>query len=262
MKHSARILRSTVFVVASAALLGSAYAYVDTKALHNELTTLHTTLSRVETTDGPLCAPEELATAQSLLAEAWREFDEGDYWEAEDYLNEAKAIAADLLEKLPGCRADTDQDGIPNLKDRCPNEPETYNGYLDQDGCPDKPPARAILTPERIEILEPIQFDAVTAEVLPESAPVLTDVARILSENRDLRVRIEAHTDDQLPDEEARHITSQWAYAVKKALVARGIPSDRLFTYGMGRSRPIASNKTALGREMNRRIEFIRISAP
>ena len=32
---------------------------------------------------------------------------------------------------------DTDMDGIPDPIDACPLEPETYNRYLDSDGCPD-----------------------------------------------------------------------------------------------------------------------------
>ncbi len=34
-------------------------------------------------------------------------------------------------------RADTDNDGIADGDDKCPAEPETKNGYLDDDGCPD-----------------------------------------------------------------------------------------------------------------------------
>ena len=33
--------------------------------------------------------------------------------------------------------ADRDNDGIPDDKDKCPDEPETINGKKDGDGCPD-----------------------------------------------------------------------------------------------------------------------------
>jgi len=249
----------------TAALAGHARtvaAYVDVHALHNKLTALHETLSMIETSDGPLCVPDALARAQASLAQAWREYEEGDYWEAEDYLADAEGTARALLEKLPGCRADRDLDGIPDSKDRCPGEPETYNGYLDEDGCPDNPPSRAVLTPERIELIEPIRFDEKTGEISPASKPVLQDVARILLENKDLSIRIEAHTDDRVSDEEARRVTLQWATAVRRALVAHSIAPDRLAAYGMGSSRPIASNATPLGREMNRRVELIRVHSP
>ncbi|MFB5612839.1 MAG: hypothetical protein ACE5RL_06005 [Nitrosarchaeum sp.] len=32
---------------------------------------------------------------------------------------------------------DTDNDGIPDSSDSCPNDPETVNGFEDLDGCPD-----------------------------------------------------------------------------------------------------------------------------
>lgn len=36
---------------------------------------------------------------------------------------------------------DFDSDGVPDGVDRCPRAPETVNGFQDDDGCPDKPPA-------------------------------------------------------------------------------------------------------------------------
>jgi outer membrane protein OmpA-like peptidoglycan-associated protein len=44
----------------------------------------------------------------------------------------------DGFEDEDGCPdPDNDQDGIPDELDSCPNEPETFNGYKDEDGCPD-----------------------------------------------------------------------------------------------------------------------------
>ena len=48
------------------------------------------------------------------------------------------------------------------------------------------------------------------------------------------------------------------AQSVKDYLVNRGISADRLKVKGMGESEPITSNRTAKGREKNRRIEFVR----
>jgi large repetitive protein len=44
-------------------------------------------------------------------------------------------VAPGPLEHLD---ADRDRDGIPDVRDRCPDEPETKNGFQDDDGCPDK----------------------------------------------------------------------------------------------------------------------------
>ena len=44
----------------------------------------------------------------------------------------------DGFEDEDGCPdPDNDKDGIPDELDSCPNDPETYNGYKDEDGCPD-----------------------------------------------------------------------------------------------------------------------------
>jgi hypothetical protein len=40
----------------------------------------------------------------------------------------------------PRARADRDGDGVPDDVDKCPDEPETLNGYQDEDGCPDHLP--------------------------------------------------------------------------------------------------------------------------
>jgi hypothetical protein len=42
-----------------------------------------------------------------------------------------------------GCPADDDHDGIPNYRDKCVSQPETLNGYLDDDGCPDSGKGKA-----------------------------------------------------------------------------------------------------------------------
>ena len=41
-------------------------------------------------------------------------------------------------------KKDTDGDGIPDATDKCPKEKETFNGYLDTDGCPDTAPLTAV----------------------------------------------------------------------------------------------------------------------
>ncbi len=38
---------------------------------------------------------------------------------------------------IPLTKSDRDKDGIPDAKDKCPDDPEDYDGYMDSDGCPD-----------------------------------------------------------------------------------------------------------------------------
>jgi outer membrane protein OmpA-like peptidoglycan-associated protein len=48
---------------------------------------------------------------------------------------------------------------------------------------------------------------------------------------------------------------------VRDALIARGVPAERLHTRGFAARRPIADNSTESGRARNRRIEFHALSA-
>jgi OmpA-OmpF porin, OOP family len=98
------------------------------------------------------CAPRELALAKSHLKFASIELDQGFFPRAQDHLQiaEANAHAAYDLSPPQKCSergfveeppppGDRDGDGIPDNLDKCPDEPENYNGFEDADGCPDDP---------------------------------------------------------------------------------------------------------------------------
>lgn len=227
--------------------------------LLNEIDALDAYLRKAHMAGGALCVPEALASAQACLARVKEEFEEGDFWEAEDQLETCRRSSQGLWDRILLCGQDGDGDGIPDSRDLCPDQPETYNGYQDEDGCPDRVPPRALLTPDKIEILEPLGFDENTQSLLPESEPVLADVARILLENPSLRVRIESHLDSSTEPETALALCAQRAENVKEALVALGVNAARMETAPKGSSEPIASNDSPWGRKLNRRIEFVRI---
>ena len=216
-------------------------------------------LQKAQAAQGPLCDPETLARAQACLTSAKEEYLEGDYWEAEDMLVDCQKESKGIWDKILACGKDHDVDGIPNPKDLCPTEPETYNGYRDLDGCPDQVPERALLTPEKIEIIEPFLFGGSTQQLLPASNRVLRDVATILQENPLIRIKIQAYLDNSLPMDQALEITTARAENVKKALVIMGIPPYRLEAVGMGSMEPVASNESEFGRLVNQRVELLRI---
>jgi outer membrane protein OmpA-like peptidoglycan-associated protein len=89
------------------------------------------------------CAPRELAIARSQLKFAAIELDQGFASKARAHLAKAEpnARAAELLSPSGSCTPsrDGDGDGIADPIDRCPAQPENYNGYGDEDGCPDDP---------------------------------------------------------------------------------------------------------------------------
>lgn len=86
-----------------------------------------------------ICAPRELAEARSNLEFAVYESAEGQPLRASQHLGiaETKSRAAFDLSRGPECEGDRDLDGIKDSKDKCPTEPEDYDGDQDEDGCPE-----------------------------------------------------------------------------------------------------------------------------
>ncbi|NBC40581.1 OmpA family protein [Corallococcus exiguus] len=152
---------------------------------------------------------------------------------------------------------DNDKDGIPDVADKCPNEPETINGVDDEDGCPDKGKVKVLVEGERILILEKVYFATNKDVILPRSFPILKQVAAVLRANPQVELlRVEGHTDSQGNDAANLDLSKRRAASVKTFLMNEGIAGERLESEGFGETKPVDTNKTAAGRENNRRVEF------
>ncbi|WP_375761096.1 Ig-like domain-containing protein [Corallococcus exercitus] len=152
---------------------------------------------------------------------------------------------------------DNDKDGIVDTADKCPLEPETINGVADEDGCPDKGKVKVLVEGERILILEKVYFATNKDVILPRSFPILKQVAAVLRANPHVELlRVEGHTDSQGSDVANLDLSKRRAASVKTFLVNEGIAAERLESEGFGESKPVDTNKTAAGRENNRRVEF------
>lgn len=123
------------------------------------------------------------------------------------------------------------------------------------------PPAvapRVEVTKAKLEIKDKIFFDTGKATIQPTSYPLLDEVAQALKSHAEVaHVDIEGHTDSQGAATVNRKLSQGRAEAVRAYLVDKGIAAERLDAKGLGASRPIADNKTAKGREANRRVEFV-----
>jgi len=152
---------------------------------------------------------------------------------------------------------DHDGDGITDDKDKCPTEPETKNGFEDEDGCPD-------VVPEKVRqftgVIQGIQFDFNKASIRPGSRPLLDKAAAVLNEYPKLRVEISGHTDNVGTREKNLDLSKKRAESVKDYLVSKGVAAERIETRGAGPDEPVDSNTTGAGRQRNRRIEFKLIS--
>ena len=156
----------------------------------------------------------------------------------------------DLLDKCPntpeniavdkkGCALDDDKDGVPNYLDKCPNTPNGFN--VNQEGCP-------------ITFNFDIKFDTAKAEVKPEYEKKLREFANFLKENPKYKVRIEGYTDNVGNEEDNLKLSEKRAKAIYEELIKLGISEDKLSYKGYGEANPIASNDTKEGRAKNRRV--------
>ena len=83
-------------------------------------------------------------------------------------------------------------------------------------------------------------------------------MAKILSEHAEIaRVEIQGHTDDQGSADHNLDLSNRRAEAVRTWLVRAGIAPHRLAARGYGKNQPIATNATAAGRALNRRVQFV-----
>jgi outer membrane protein OmpA-like peptidoglycan-associated protein len=157
-----------------------------------------------------------------------------------------------------GCpEPDNDRDGIPDGEDKCPVDAEVINGVDDEDGCPDQGKSKVEVKAGKILILEKVYFATNKDVVLERSFPLLQQVASVLRANPQLtKVRIEGHTDSQGDDAFNLDLSQRRANSVMRILVERGIAAERLEAVGYGETKPVDTNKTAAGRENNRRVEF------
>lgn len=105
-----------------------------------------------------------------------------------------------------------------------------------------------------------INFDVNSDKVKPESYGTLNDIAKVLMEAADVKVKIVGHTDSDGDDAKNLDLSKRRAASVKNALSNDfGISADRLQTDGAGESMPIVPNTTAEQKSKNRRVEFIKM---
>jgi outer membrane protein OmpA-like peptidoglycan-associated protein len=116
-------------------------ACVSPTAVRDSLDQAENTLTMAHRVYAPLCAPFELAHAESAAVFARIELHQGYIRRAQDHVAYADAMANAALAKATPCGGvDRDKDTIPDIVDRCPDEPEDLDGDRDDDGCRDVDP--------------------------------------------------------------------------------------------------------------------------
>ena len=103
-----------------------------------------------------------------------------------------------------------------------------------------------------------ILFDTGKAEIKPESAGVLAEIAGLLQAKPALRLYVVGHTDNVGALDMNMKLSQARAEAVVNALSTKhGIAGTRLKAFGNGPMAPVASNAGEEGRSKNRRVELV-----
>ena len=152
-----------------------------------------------------------------------------------------------VTEPTTALPSDSDLDGILDLVDECPGTLKDI--AVNALGC-------AIYEGK----LESLRFASGSADILPQSYDILNEISVILIEHPHLIIRIEAHTDGQGSTENNQVLSQQRANSVAAYLITQGVNADHLIPIGYGEQKPIATNETAIGRALNRRVEFSHIN--
>lgn len=123
---------------------------------------------------------------------------------------------------------------------------------------PPPPPSRVTVSKGKLELKEKIFFDTGKATIKPESYSILDETAAVMKDHPEVKkVRIEGHTDSKGSPALNKKLSAARAASVRSYLVDKGVDAKRLDSAGFGAARPIADNKTAAGREKNRRVDFM-----
>lgn len=172
-----------------------------------------------------------------------------------------KAENAKLRAEMDELLKDSDGDGVADKLDKCPGTPA--GTVVDGAGCPLKVlPAqvqKVIITEEDRKVvadaIRNLEFDLGKSTIRPKSYATLNRVAELLM-NKNFSLKLAGHTDNTGSDELNMRLSKDRAEAVKAYLVSQGANPSRIEATGYGENQPIASNKSAAGRQQNRRVEF------
>ena len=198
-----------------------------------------------------------------------------------DYLDKCANTPAGVKVDASGCPVDSDGDGVEDARDRCPNSPRGVKVNaegcpLDSDGdgvtddadrCPNTPAGTrvdasgcpvvvGVLDTAKTLVLEGVNFRTGSAALTPGGRAMLLRAVELLKASPNVRVEIGGHTDSRGSARANTRLALARATTVKSTLVAAGVDAGRLEVRGYGPSAPRATNRTAAGRGLNRRVEL------
>ena len=175
-----------------------------------------------------------------------------------DSLDKCISVAEDRdgFQDDDGCPDfDNDNDGIADSLDKCPN----VAGTREFNGCP--PPSKKVevMKIERGKlVLRGVNFENNKTDLTFDSYAALDSVYESLVQWSEIKIEVSGHTDAVGNAAANLDLSQRRAQEVCNYMVRRGIDSSRLRAVGKGKTEPMADNKTAAGRALNRRVEIKR----
>ena len=165
---------------------------------------------------------------------------DGDYDGIADYLDKCAETPRNAPIDEDGCPSDLDSDGVADYQDKCN---DTIDGRIvDATGC-------------ALTLTKNIQFQPNSATIASDLRLEMQELATFLQRYESTTAVIEGHADTSGSPAQNTKLSAARAAEVKKILVEEfGIDESRLKTVSYGESRPIASNSTKNGRNINRRV--------
>ncbi len=172
----------------------------------------------------------------------------------------------DGFDDADGCPdLDNDADGILDSLDKCPNE----KGVAAYNGCPPPPEPAKVVPPEPAKpkakeiqrgrvVLRGVNFNFGSAILTGDSYSILDQVFESLKEWPEVKIEIRGHTDNVGSAQKNKDLSAARAESVRQYLINKAVDGSRLTSKGFGKDDPIADNKTAEGRALNRRVELHR----
>lgn len=181
---------------------------------------------------------------------------------SEERYNNRLAELSGLQNELNSMKKDSDGDGVSDYFDKCPNTPRSEK--VDGAGCTlpvvtvKKDTTYIITEADRqivSEAIRNLEFDFAKASIRTRSFPYLNRVAELLIQ-KGINLKLAGHTDNIGSDAANMVLSRNRAESVKQYLISQGVNGSRIEAIGYGETQPVASNKTADGRQKNRRVEF------
>jgi len=213
------------------------------------LTSVLTGCAGLQKTDWPICAAVGGVTGAALGAT-----------ESSSWAGGGALVVGGLAGAYCWVKGDGDEDGVgvPDSRAKCPHTPRGVQ--VDANGCPPPPPVveEVVVVKEETIVIRDVHFHFDSAKLTDADKTKLnTIVTRLKQEASSAQLRVTGHTDSVGSDAYNQKLSDKRAHSVVEYLISNGIPrSSFVSVTGAGESKPVADNKTAEGRAMNRRTEI------